>query len=81
MTTKQLQAFIKWLRAERISYTTLSAGGVTLDGVVDLKAVDESKPTKPEEKQTMYQRFGGALLTQPSAKRSDAVPDEAMSDD
>ena len=80
MTTKQFQALVKWLRSERISYTTLSAGGITLDGVVDLKMV-EQEPTKLEpDRPSMYERYGADLLRQPSAKPSDLVPDEAMTE-
>lgn len=80
MTTKQFQALVKWLRSERISYTTLSAGGITLDGVVDLKMV-EQEPTKPEpDRPSMYERYGADLLRQPSSKASDMIPDEALSD-
>lgn len=78
MTVKQVRELITWLRKERISYTTLSAGGITLDGVVDMKAVDEAKATPEEPRPTMYQKYGGALLSQPTVKKNDAVPDEAM---
>lgn len=80
MTTKQLQTLIKWLRAERISFSTISAGGITLDGVVDLKMA-EFEPAKPEpDRPSMYERYGADLLRQPSAKASDMIPDEALSD-
>lgn len=78
--TKALQSMILWLRAQRISFQHISAGGITLDGVVDMKAVDEAKATPPEEKLTVYQKFGGALLTQPTAKKSEVVPEEAQID-
>jgi hypothetical protein len=78
--TKALQSLILWLRKERISYQHLSAGGFTLDGVVDLKAVDEAKATPEEPRPTVYQRYGGDLLKQPTVKKGDAVPDEAMID-
>lgn len=80
MTTKQLQSFIKWLRAERISYSHLSAGGITLDGVVDMKAVDEIKAAPETPRPTVYQKFGGDLLRQPTAKKSEVTPDEAVID-
>ena len=79
MTTKQLQSFILWLRKERISYTTLSAGGVTLDGVIDLKAEQPTgKPTPVEPRESMYERYGAELLKQPAAKPTETVPDEAL---
>ena len=80
MTTKQLQAFIKWLRAEKITYTTLVAGGVTLDGVVDGKV--ERDATRPESvvRESMFERYGGELLKQPAAKASEVVPEEALID-
>ena len=79
MTTKQLQAFILWLRRERISYTALSAGGVTLDGVIDLKAEQPTgKPTPVEPRESMYERYGAELLKQPAAKPTETVPDEAL---
>ena len=79
MTTKQLQAFILWLRRERISYTTLSAGGVTIDGVIDLNAEQPTgKPTPVEPRESMYERYGAELLKQPAAKPTETVPDEAL---
>ena len=81
MTTKQLQSFILWLRKERISYTTLSAGGVTLDGVVDLKV--ETAPadkTPPEPRLSMFEKYAGDLMRKP-ATPNDIVPDEAIVDD
>lgn len=79
--TKALKDLMTWLRREKIAYSTISAGGITLDGVVDLKQVDDAKPTKDEPKPTMYQKFGGALLAQPTVKKGATVPDEAMTDD
>lgn len=80
MTVKQLQAFVLWLRKERISYSHLSAGGITLDGVVDLKAVDEAKATPEEPRKSVYQKFGAGLYEQPTVKKSEAVPEEAQID-
>ena len=80
MTLKQVQSLVLWLRKERISYTTLSAGGVTLDGVVDGKAVDDAKPRKEEPRQTAFERYGADLLRQPTAKKSDSIPEEALDD-
>lgn len=79
MTTKQLQAFILWLRREKIAYTTLSAGGVKLDGVVDMKIEQPTdKPIPVEPRESMFERFGAELLKQPAAKPTEMVPDEAM---
>jgi hypothetical protein len=80
MTIKDLKALVLWLRSEQIAYSTLTAGDVTIDGVIDLKQ-DPGKPAAIEAKPTMYQKFGGELLRQPTAKRSEVVPDEAMIDD
>lgn len=79
MTTSQLQKFILWLRRERITYTTLSAGGVTLDGVVDGK-VERDETKKPEPRQSMFDRYGAELLKQPAAKPTEVVPEEALTD-
>lgn len=79
MTPKQLRDFILWCREERISFTHITAGGITLDGVVDGKA-DAPPPAKPEPRPTAFQRYGGDMLTQPSAKKSDLIPDEALDD-
>jgi hypothetical protein len=81
MTTKQLQAFILWLRREKIAYSSLSAGGVTLDGVVDMKAIEApADKTAPGPRETMYERYGAELMKQPAAKPTETVPDEAMID-
>ena len=80
MTPKQLREFILWARSERISFTTISAGGITLDGVVDGKA-DAPPPPKPEPRPTAYERYGGGLLQQPNTKQKDTIPDEAIVDD
>lgn len=77
MTLKQLQSFVKWLRAERITYTSISAGGVTLDGVVDGKLEREAAKEKPEARQSAYERYGADLLKQPAAKVSERTPEEA----
>lgn len=78
MNIKQVQALIVMLRKERITYTTLSAGGITLDGVVDGKL--ERDATKPvvEPRQSMFERYGAELLKQPATKSTEIVPDEAM---
>jgi hypothetical protein len=78
MTAKQLREFILWLRKERIAYTTLSAGGVTLDGVVDLKMVSTEKPAPAQPRETMFEKYGAELMKAPAGKPSDAVPDEAL---
>lgn len=78
MTIKQIQSFMLWLRRERIAYATLSAGGVTLDGVVDLKMVTQEKPTPAQPRETMFERYGAELLRQPAAKPSEGIPDEAL---
>lgn len=78
MTLKQLKEFVLWLRKERIAYTTLSAGGVTLDGVVDMKT--EKPMVKPELRESMYERYGSELLKQPAAKPTEQVPEEALID-
>lgn len=80
MTVKQVRELILWLRHQRIAYTTLSAGGVTLDGVTDLKAEQPTNQAKSEPRQSMYERYGEELLRQPAAKPTDAIPDEAMID-
>jgi hypothetical protein len=80
MTTKQLQAFVLWLRREGITYTTLSAGGVTLDGVIDTKIERPVDKTPVEPRTSMYERYGAELLKQPAAKPSEVVPDEALLD-
>lgn len=77
MTLKQLQAFMLWLRKEKIAYTTLSAGGVTLDGVVDAK-MERGASMKAETPLSAFERYGAELLKQPQAKPSEVVPDEAM---
>jgi hypothetical protein len=79
MTIKQLQAMIKWLRAERISYSSLIANGFELHGVVDGKT-EATAAEKPQPRPSMYERFGAELLKQPTAKPSEVVPDEALSD-
>lgn len=79
MTTKKLREMIRMLRDERIAYTTLSvsAGAITLDGVVDLKT--DSKPAKVEPRETMFERYAGDLARQPATgKPSDMVPEEAL---
>jgi hypothetical protein len=78
MTVKQLQTFILWLRKERISYSTLSAGGVTLDGVVDGKI--ERKADKPVERESMYQRYGGELFKAAATSPAAVVSDEERRD-
>ncbi len=80
MMLKQLQSMILWLRKERIAYTTLSAGGVTLDGVVDGKLEYPVDKSLPEARKSMYERYGAELLKQPTAKPSETVPDEALID-
>lgn len=66
------------LRREGISCTTVSAGGVTLDGVIDMKATAPAKATPDAPRETMYERYGAELLRQPAAKASETVPEEAM---
>ena len=79
MTTKQLQSFILWLRKERIGYTHLSVGGVTLDGVIDGKLERAPLPKSDRRRETLYEQYGGDLLksqTPPAA----AVTDEERID-
>lgn len=78
MTLKQLQSFIKWLRAEKISYHSISAGGVVLEGVVDGKI--ERVEAKPEPRESLYQQYGKELLRKSPGKPSEAIPDEALVD-
>lgn len=75
MTIKQVRELILWLRKERISYATLTAGGVMLDGVVDGK-LERGRDAKPERPQTMYERYGAELF-----KQSNVDPAAAVSDD
>lgn len=81
MTGKQLKEFLLWARSERISFTTISAGGITLDGVIDGKAEVPTDDKKPEPRQTAYQRFGGALYEQPTSKKGATAPEETLQDD
>lgn len=77
MTAKQVKDFILWLRKERITYSSIQIGGVTLDGVVDVK---HAKPVdKPEPRASMWDRYGEELLKQPPTPADD-VPDEAKVD-
>lgn len=78
--TKALQSMILWLRAQRISFQHISAGGITLDGVIDLKQVDDAKATPEEPRPTMYQRFAGKAFEQPHLKKNETIPDEAQID-
>lgn len=78
MTTKQLREFLLWLRKERISYTHITAGGVTLDGVVDGKRINP--PAKIEPRVSMYEAYAGELAKVPLVP-TDEVPDEAKVDD
>lgn len=78
MTVKQLRDFMLWLREQRISYTHLSAGGVTLDGVVD-GGLATGKPEKPEPRKNMFQTYGEELLNKPASPVDD-VPEEARQD-
>jgi hypothetical protein len=80
MTTKKLREMIRMLRDERIAYTTLSvsAGAVTLDGVIDMKAAAETRPTPPAPRETAFERYGAELLRQPQAKANEVIPEEAM---
>jgi hypothetical protein len=77
---KALKDFMLWLRRERIAYSSLSAGGVTLDGVVDMKIEIPADMAQPEARQTMFERYGAELLKAPAAKPSEGVPDEALLD-
>lgn len=79
MTLKQVKELVLWLRREKISYTHLSAGGITLDGVVDMKS-ERAMPEKAPPRETMFERYGAELLKQPQAKPSETVPDEALLD-
>ena len=81
MTVKQLREFMLWLRKEKIGYTTLSAGGITIDGVVDGKIDRPVEKIEETRRPTMFERYGAELLSQPqAAKPSDVIPDEAMDD-
>jgi len=79
MTSKQLRDFILWCRSERISFTSITAGGITLDGVVDGK-IERAKPTKAEPRPSMFERYAQELMNQPEVHPSESVPDEARQD-
>lgn len=79
MSPKQVKDFILWLRKERISCTSLTIGGIMLDGLVDGKALTAKPAEQPEPPKTMWERYGGELLNQP-ASPVDEVPDEAKVD-
>ena len=79
MTLKQLQSFILWLRKERIGYTTLTAGGVTIDGVVDGK-LERAPAWKAERRQTLYEQYGGELIKQGATAPAAAITDEERVD-
>ena len=78
MTVKQIRDFLTWLRKERITYHTITIGGVTLEGVVDGK--HESKPVKVEQPDTMWERNARALMATPPTATDD-VPEETLLDD
>lgn len=78
MTIKQVRELILWLRKERIAYTTLTAGGVTIDGVVDGK-LERAQPAKAERRPTMYEQYGGELMKSGQAPAA-AVTDEERID-
>lgn len=79
MSAKQLREIILMLRKERVSFTYLSVGGVTLDGVTDGKLErDVVKPEPTEPRPSMFARYGGELLKQPQAKPNEVIPDEAL---
>lgn len=68
------------LRKEGIACTTVALGGVTLDGVIDLRLRTGAKPVdKPEPRTSMWDRYGEELLKQPPTPVDD-VPDEAKVD-
>lgn len=74
MTSKALRELILWLRKERISYTTLTAGPITIDGVVDGKV--ERRIDKPEPRLSMFAEYGAELL-----KASAVSPSASITDD
>lgn len=78
MTVKQLREFILWLRKERIGYTTLTAGGVTLDGVVDGK-LERGREAKAEPRKTWIEHYGDELLKASAVDPNGQMPDEEPS--
>lgn len=81
MTAKALRDLILWLRSEGIAYSSLTAGDITLDGVIDTKAGAQA-PQKPvPDRPSMYERYGADLLRQPLASKGEQMPDEAIQDD
>ena len=67
-----------WCRKNGFACSSWTAGGVSVDGFRDLRAVEVTKP--PEKPLTIFEQYGKVLLEQP-ATRVDDVPDEAKLDD
>jgi hypothetical protein len=77
VSPKQIKDMMTWLHKQGIRYTTITIGGMTLDGVVNTR--DAGKPEKIEPRQSLFQQYAGPLLTQTSNPVDD-VPDEAKID-
>lgn len=78
MNSKAIKDLILWLRKERISYSSITIGGLTLDGVIDGKA-PTAKVEKVEPRQSAWDRNVQQILNQPASPVDD-VPDEAKID-
>jgi hypothetical protein len=74
---RQLKDALLWLRKNKYACSSISIGGMVVDGLRDLSAV--TAETKPQARKTMFEEFGAALLDQPVSK-TDEVPDEAKID-
>ena len=68
---------LKALRAAGIVCSTVSVGGVTIDGITWL-ASDE-KPTKPEPRMSHWEQQVEAIRKLPTSPK-DSVPEEALID-
>jgi hypothetical protein len=64
------------LRKHGIAVTSVSCGGVTLDGVVDTK-LNDATPPKPETRKSMWEERAEALARN-AAEPSAEVPEEAV---
>lgn len=63
------------LRAEGISCSTVSVGGVTLDGVVDTRLHADEPAAKAEPRKGMWEERAEALRQMPAAAKDEVPPE------
>lgn len=73
----EIITLLKDLRSVGIVCSTVTVGGVTLDGVMWL-AEDDGKPAKPEPRLSMWDQQVEALKRMPASANTDVPPETVI---